>query len=241
MVFMPYLLTLRISLPSRAAFKWLFWNLCGLAPLLRSCLFFMFAPKTNSARFVRQDLPFMELGRYVFISSYFSRCWVISPLLTSLKSCLWLKNKQKKIVTFCRFGARFSAGGSECVLVHQFSWAFISADNLLQIWLGSCLSSHRCSEMFALYQFLFSSFYLPERTQNLSYWALNLSCCPIKQRGLKVRPPRSALPPSPWCGFASVIIHAPSSSLLGCHRKLCFCACHLTSRFPHERQPGEII
>lgn len=136
MVFMPYLLTLRISLPSRAAFKWLFWNLCGLAPLLRSCLFFMLAPKTNSARFVRQDLPFMELGRYIFISSYFSRCWVISPLLTSLKSWLWLKKKP----TFCRFGTRFSAGGSERLCAHQFLWAFVSADNLLQICLGFCLS-----------------------------------------------------------------------------------------------------
>lgn len=95
MVFMPYLLTLGISLPSWAAFKWLFWNLCGLAPLLRSCMFSTLAPKTNSARFVRQDLPFMELGRYIFISSYFSRCWVISFLLTSLKSCLWLKKKKK--------------------------------------------------------------------------------------------------------------------------------------------------
>lgn len=96
MVFMPYLLTLRISLPSWAAFKWLFWNLCGLAPLLRSCMFSTLPPKTKSARFVRQDLPFMELGWYIFISSYFSRCWVISFLLRSLKSFLWLKKKKKK-------------------------------------------------------------------------------------------------------------------------------------------------
>lgn len=153
MVFMPYLLTLCISLPSWTAFKWLFWNLCGLAPLLHSCLFFKFAPKTNSARFVRQDLPFMELGRYISISSYFSRCWAISHLLTSLKSCLWLiKNPP-----FCRFGGRFSADGSESVCVCHFLWAFISTDNLQQICLGFCLflltDAQRC--------LLYISFSLP--------------------------------------------------------------------------------
>lgn len=141
MVFMPYLLTLGISLPSWAAFKWLFWNLCGLAPLLRSCMFSTLAPKTNSARFVRQDLPFMELGRYIFISSYFSRCWVISFLLTSLKSCLWLK--KKKIITFCRSGARLSAGGSEfmcvCTRFHEHLSIYIGW-YLLQICLGFYLS-----------------------------------------------------------------------------------------------------
>lgn len=126
MVFMPYLLTLRISLPSRAVFKWLFWNLCGLAPLLHPCLFFTLAPKTNSARFVRQDLCFMKLGRYVFISSYFSRCWVISSLLTWLKPGLWLKSH-------CMSGARFSASRNKSVCV---SHSFLPADNLVQICLG---------------------------------------------------------------------------------------------------------
>lgn len=153
MVFMPYLLTLRISLPSRAAFKWLFWNLCGLAPLLCSCLFFTLAPKTNSARFVRQDLPFMELGRYIFISSYFSRCWVISFLLTSLKSCLWLKKihilqVRDQILSWWEWA---------CACARQFLQAFVSADNLLQICLGFCLSllidAQRC--------LLYVSFSLP--------------------------------------------------------------------------------
>lgn len=143
MVFMPYLLTLGISLPSWAAFKWLFWNLCGLAPLLQSCMFSTLAPKTNSARFVRQDLPFMELGRYIFISSYFSRCWVISFLLTSLKSCLWLKKNILKKMPFCRFGARLSAAGSEfvcvCVCAPDFMSIYIGW-YLLQICLGFHLS-----------------------------------------------------------------------------------------------------
>lgn len=133
MVFMPYLLTLRISLPSWAAFKWLFWNLCGLAPLLRSCMFSTLAPKTKSARFFRQDLPFMELGRYVFISSYFSRCWVISFLLTSLKSCLWLKKNLKNHILQI-WGQTFGwwqwvwESVCVCVCVHQISWASVLAD-----------------------------------------------------------------------------------------------------------------
>lgn len=139
MVFMPYLLTLRITLPSWAAFKWLFWNLCGLAPLLRSCMFSTLAPKTNSARFVRQDLPFMELGRYIFISSYFSRCWVISFLLTSLKSCLWLKKKKKKSHS-AGLGPGFQlVGVSLCVCAPNFMSICIGW-YLLQIYLSFCLT-----------------------------------------------------------------------------------------------------
>lgn len=130
MVFMPFLLTLRISLPSWAAFKWLFWNLCGLAPLLRSCMFSTLAPKTNSARFVRQDLPFMELGRYIFICSYFSRCWVISFLLTSLKSCLWLKKKEIKKSHSAGLGPDFQlVGVSLCMCAPDF----------MSIWIGRYL------------------------------------------------------------------------------------------------------
>lgn len=154
MVFMPYLLTLCISLPSWTAFKWLFWNLCGLAPLLHSCLFFMLAPKTNSARFVRQDLPFMEPGRYFFVSSCFSRCWVISPLWTSLKSCLWLEIKYHS----AGLGADFQLMGvGVCVCMHHFLRALISTDSLQQICLGFCLflltDARRC--------LLYISFSLP--------------------------------------------------------------------------------
>lgn len=138
MVFMPYLLTLRITLPSWAAFKWLFWNLCGLAPLLRSCMFSTLAPKTNSARFVRQDLPSMELGRYIFISSYFSRCWVISFLLTSLKPCLWFKKKKKNHILQV-WSQTFSWWEWVCVCAPDFMSICIGWF-LLQICLGFYLS-----------------------------------------------------------------------------------------------------
>lgn len=157
MVFMPYLLTLRITLPSWAAFKWLFWNLCGLAPLLRSCMFSTLAPKTNSARFVRQDLPSMELGRYIFISSYFSRCWVISFLLTSLKPCLWFKKKKKKPHSAGLKPDFQLVGVSLCVCTrfHEHLYWLISIANMS--WFLP-ISFHRCSKIFALYQFLFTTF-----------------------------------------------------------------------------------
>lgn len=180
----------------------------------------------------------MESGRYVFISSYFSRCWVISPLLTYLKSCLWLNSK----TTFCRFGAKFSAGGSECVRVHQFLQAFVSAYYLLQIYLAFCLwlliDTQRCLLCISFSLPLFISKKQIKTSVNCVW---NLSCCSVKQRGLKVRPPYSALPPALWYEFAVGIIHALSSSLLDRHRTLCFYICHFTSRFTHKRQLGEIM
>lgn len=216
MVFMPYLLTLHISLPSWAAFKWLFWNLCGLAPLLRPCLFFTLAPKTNSAGFVRQDLPFMKLGRSVFISSYFSRCWVISSLLTWLKTSLWFK-------LHCRAGARISASGNKCTCILH---ALVPADNLLPIFLGFFLSLVVDAQIY-LRPISFSS-YLQGGNPNLLLGTLSfLLFYEVAQ--VPRHPPHAALFLPQQHHLASEFANDLICSLLCFCRALCFCACSCIS------------
>lgn len=131
---------------------------------------FHFSSKTNSAGFVRQDLPFMKLGRSVFISSYFSRCWVISSLLTWLKPSLWFK-------LHCRAGARFSASGNKCTCILH---AHVPADNLLPIFLGFFLSLVMDARICLLHiSFSYPLLISKERTQT-SYWALYLSCSAVR-------------------------------------------------------------
>lgn len=130
-----------------------------------------------------------------------------------------------------------------CMYVHQFLQAFASADYPLQIYLAFCLwlliDAQRC--------LLCISFTLPlyickkQLKTSVTEYGISPAVPSIKQRGLKVRPPHSALPPSLWYEFAVGIIHTLSSSLLDRHRKLCFHVCHFTSRLPHKHQPGEIM